>query len=75
MKHLAVFACDTRITYRFGITPADGGSAVTYDVHISRWTNAPALMRVKALQPIARAAMKSYSKRMLRNLVAYATEH
>ena len=68
-------ACDTRITYRFEIAPAGAGSAVTYRLHISRWTNAPAVLRSAALRPIARMVTKSYAKRMLRNLATYATEH
>ena len=68
-------ACDTRITYRFEIAPAGTGSTVTYRIHISKWTNAPAVLRSVALRPIVRMAMKSYAKRMLRNLAAYAAEH
>jgi len=65
-------SCDTSITYRFEIAPAGDGSRVTYRVHISKWTDAPAVMRSAALRPIARMAMKSSSKRMLRNLATYA---
>lgn len=68
-------ACDTRITYRFEIAPAGAGSTVTYRVHISKWTNAPVVLRSAALQPIARMATKSYAKKMLRNLTTYAAEH
>ncbi len=68
-------ACDTRITYRFEIAPAGAGSTVTYRVHISKWTNAPAALRSAALRPIARMATKSYAKKMLRNLATYASEH
>lgn len=67
--------CDTRITYRFEIAPAGAGSTVTYRVHISKWTNAPAVLRSAALRPIARIATKSYAKRMLRNLTTYTSEH
>jgi hypothetical protein len=38
-------ACDTRITYRFEIVPTGTGSTVTYRLHISKWTNAPAVLR------------------------------
>ena len=68
-------ASDTRITYRFEITADGAGSRITYRLHLSRWTNAPSLLGSKILQPIARIAMKSYAKRMLRNLTTYATEH
>ena len=68
-------ACDTRITYRFEIAPAGTGSTVTYRVHISKWTNAPAVLRSAVLRPIARIVTKSYAKKMLRNLATYATEH
>jgi Polyketide cyclase / dehydrase and lipid transport len=64
-------ACDTRITYRFEIAPAGAGSTVTYRVHFSKWTNPPAVLRSAALRPIARAATKSYAKKMLRNLAEY----
>jgi hypothetical protein len=65
-------SCDTRITYRFEIAPADAGSTVTYRVHFSRWTNAPVVLRSAALRPIARMATKSYANRMLRNLTTFA---
>ena len=68
-------ASDTRITYRFEVAGEGAGSAVNYRVHVSRWTNAPSLLRSKVLQPIARIAMKSYAKKMLRNLTTYAAEH
>ena len=68
-------ACDTRITYRFEIAPEGTGSSITYRVHISKWTNAPAVLRSAVLRPIARLATKSYAKRMLRNLTTYATQH
>ena len=68
-------ACDTRITYRFEIAPAGTGSTVTYRVHISKWTNAPAVLRSALLRPIARMVTKSYAKKTLRNLATYATEH
>ncbi len=68
-------ACDTRITYRFEIAPEGAGSAVTYRVHISKWTNPPVVLRSAALRPIARMATRSYAKRMLRNLTTYANEH
>jgi Polyketide cyclase / dehydrase and lipid transport len=67
--------CDTRITYRFEIAPTGSGSTVTYRLHISKWTNAPAVLRSATLRPIARMATKSYAKKMLRNLATYATEH
>jgi Polyketide cyclase / dehydrase and lipid transport len=66
-------ACDTRITYRFEIAPKGTGSAITYRVHLTRWTNPPALLRSHVLRPVLRAAMKSSSKKMLRNLTTYAT--
>jgi hypothetical protein len=66
---------DTRITYRFEIAPSSIGSSLTYRAHMSKWTNAPALLRSAPLRPIARLAMKSYAKKMLRNLVTYASEH
>jgi uncharacterized protein YndB with AHSA1/START domain len=65
---------DTRITYRFEIGQDGAGSSVRYRVHVSRWTNAPSTLRAKALQPIARVAMRSYAKRMLRNLTTCARE-
>jgi len=68
-------ACDTRITYRFEIAPSTSGSTITYRVHMSKWTNAPALLRSATLRPIARMAMKSYAKKLLRNLATYAAEH
>ena len=68
-------ASDTRITYRFEIASDGSGSSVNYRVHMSRWTNAPSLLRSKSLQPIARIAMKSYAKKMLRNLTMYAAAH
>ena len=67
--------CDTRITYRFEIASAGAGSTVSYRVHISKWTNAPAVLRSALLRPIARMATKSYAKKMLRNLTTYATQH
>jgi hypothetical protein len=67
-------ASDTRITYRFEMDPAGESTSVRYRAHISRWTEAPALLRSKALQPLARIAMKSYARRMLRNLIAYTGE-
>jgi hypothetical protein len=67
-------ACDTRISYRFEIVPEGSGSTVTYRLHISKWTNAPAVLRSAALRPIARMATKSYAKKMLRNLATYASE-
>ena len=68
-------ACDTRITYRFEIAPAEPGTTVTYRVHISKWTNAPAVLRSALLRPIARMATKSYAKKMLRNLTTYVAQH
>ena len=68
-------ACDTRITYRFEIAQDGTGSSVTYRVHMTKWTNPPALLRSRALRPVVRAAMKSYMKKMLRNLTTYASEH
>ena len=68
-------ACDTRITYRFEMEPTGSGSAVTYRLHILKWTNAPAVLRSAALRPIARIMTKSYAKKMLRNLATYASEH
>jgi len=68
-------ACDTRITYRFEIAPAGTGCTVTYRLHISKWTNAPAVLRAAALRPIARMVTRSYAKKMLRNLATYASEH
>jgi uncharacterized protein YndB with AHSA1/START domain len=68
-------ACDTRITYRFEITPSGAGSTVTYRLHMSKWTNAPAVLRSAVLRPIARLATTSYAKKMLRNLAIYASEH
>ena len=65
-------ACDTRITYRFETAPADTGSTVTYRLHISKWTNAPRVLRSVVLRPIARMATRSYAKKMLRNLAVYA---
>lgn len=67
--------CDTRITHRFEIEPAGTGTSVTYRLHISRWTNAPAVLRAAVLRPIARLATNSYAKKMLRNLTTYASEH
>ena len=66
---------DTRITYRFEIAGAGSMSTVTYRAHMTKWTNAPALLRSRVLQPIARIAMKSYAKKMLRNLTTFASEH
>ena len=68
-------ACDTRITYRFEVDPSGAGSTVTYRVHISKWTNAPVVLRSAALRPIARMVTKSYAAKMLRNLATYDTEH
>lgn len=68
-------ACDTRITSRLEISPSGTGSTVTYRAHISRWTNAPAMLRSRALRPVVRVAMRSYAKNMLSNLATYATEH
>ena len=51
------------------------GSSITYRVHMTRWTNPPALLRSRALRPVVRAAMKSYIKKMLRNLTTYASKH
>jgi hypothetical protein len=66
---------DTTITYRFEIAREAEGSSVRYRAHVTRWTNAPALLTSRLLQPVARAAMKSYTKKMLRNLATYAAEH
>ncbi len=71
-KKTSKAVCDTRITYRFEIVPAGTGSTVTYRLHISKWTNAPAVLRSAALRPIARLVTKSYAKKMLRNLAAFA---
>jgi polyketide cyclase/dehydrase/lipid transport protein len=68
-------ASDTRITYRFEIAGAGTGSTVRYRVHLSRWTNAPLMLRSRLLRPLARAAMKSYAKKLLGNLAIYASEH
>jgi len=68
-------ACDTRITYRFDIASVGAGSTVAYRVHISKWTDPPAMLRSALLRPIARMVTKSYSKKMLRNLTTYATQH
>ncbi len=65
-------ACDTRITYRFETALADTGSTVTYRLHISKWTNAPRMLRSAMLRPIARIATRNYAKEMLRNLANYA---
>src|SRR5947207_14463930 len=65
-------ASDTRIVYRFELSPDGSGSSVAYRVHLSRWTNPPAMLRSRLLQPVARLAMKRYAKRMLSNLIAYA---
>ncbi len=67
-------SCETRITYRFEIALAGTGSEVTYRFHISKWTNAPALLRSAVLRPIARIVTRSYAKKMLRNLATYASE-
>ena len=68
-------ACDTRITYRFEIGSKGTGITVTYRLHISKWTNAPAVLRSAALRPIARMVTKIYAKKMLRNLTTYTAEH
>lgn len=68
-------ACDTRITYRFEIVPEGTGSTVTYRLHVSKWTNAPAVLRSAALRPIARMVTKSYARKMLRNLTMYTAAH
>ena len=74
-KKRGKLSCDTRITYRFEIAPAATGSTVTYRLHISKWTNAPTVLRSAALRPIARIVTKSYAKKMLRNLATFASEH
>ena len=48
---------------------------MTYRLHISKWTNAPVVLRSAVLRPIARVVTKSYAKKMLRNLATYASEH
>jgi hypothetical protein len=63
---------DTRITYRFEIGSDGEASSIRYRMHISRWTNAPSVLTSRLLQPIARGAMKSSAKKMLRNLAAFA---
>ncbi len=68
-------ASDTRITHRYEIAGDDSGSTVTYRAHLTRWTNAPSVLHLRALQPVARVVMNGYAKRMLRNLIAYAKEH
>jgi hypothetical protein len=68
-------ANDTRITYRFEIVSNGTGSTVTYRVHMTKWTSPPALLRSRVLRPVIRAAMKSYIKKMLRNLTTFAAEH
>lgn len=67
-------ASDTRITYRFEISGSGTRATVQYRVHVSRWTNAPAFLRSRPLQPLARAAMRGVGRRLLRNLVAYAAQ-
>jgi uncharacterized protein YndB with AHSA1/START domain len=67
-------ASDTRITYRFEIEANGTGSTVTYRVHMTKWTDPPALLRSRVLRPVVRAAMKSSVKKMLRNLTTYAAE-
>jgi hypothetical protein len=68
-------ASDTTITYRFEIEGDGTGSRVTYHVHLSRWTNAPAFLRARSLRPIVRIAMKGSATKMLHNLTSYAAEH
>jgi hypothetical protein len=65
---------ELRTTYRFEIADRGAGSTITYRVHLSRWTNAPAMLRVGILRPITRAVLKSYAKRLLRNLSTYAAD-
>lgn len=67
--------CDTRITHRFEMAPAGSRSTVTYRMHVSKWTNAPAVLRSAALRPIARIAAKSYAKKMLHNLTTFAARY
>ncbi len=68
-------ASDTRITHRYEIAGDGSGSTVTYRAHVTRWTSAPYVWRSRALQPVIRVVMKSYAKKMLRNLTTYAKEH
>jgi Polyketide cyclase / dehydrase and lipid transport len=68
-------ASDLRTTYRFEISGTGDRSIVKYRVHLSRWTHTPAMFRSRALQPLARAVMKRYAKKMLGNLTTYASEH
>jgi hypothetical protein len=66
---------DTRITYRYEIAPEGSGSVITYRLHVSKWTNAPAALRSRALRPFARMVFKRYATKLLRNLTTYAAEH
>jgi hypothetical protein len=66
---------DTTITYRFEIVGEGTRSTVHYRAHLSRWTNAPSMLRSKVLRPLALAAMRSYAKKLLGNLSSYASEH
>lgn len=68
-------ASDTRITHRFEIAGDGSGSTVTYRGHLTRWTNAPSVLRSRAMRPFALVVMRSYAKKTLRNLTTFATEH
>ncbi len=65
-------ASDTRITHRFEIAGNGSGSTITYRAHLSRWTNAPSVLRSRALRPVAHLVLKSYARKMLRNLTTFA---
>ena len=68
-------ASETTITHRFEIEPRSDGCLVTYRGHVARWTNPPSSLTSGLLRPIVRAVVKSYSKKMLRNLIASADQH
>jgi hypothetical protein len=74
-KKRAAASSDTRITNRYEIRPDGTGSVVTYRLHVSKWTNASAALRSRALRPLARLVFKRYATKLLRNLTTYAAEH
>ena len=67
-------ACDTTITHRFEVGEQGNGCVVTYRGHVARWTNPPTPLTSGLIRPVVRMIMNSYSKKMLRNLIAAADQ-
>ena len=62
------------VTTRYEIEPHGNGCRVSYRAHVTRWTNAPAMLTSRVMRPLAKVVLASFGKRTVRNLIASADQ-